>query len=213
MNCTLFGCTCQGFADYYGAVAGSGWGCAPQPAGKAWWSRHGCDVKSKAGCKTASNLPQLLTASNLQFLISGTFMRDCCVLSVCNGPACKLPGHAACDPPGAGPGPSGGVGVWNASQDLQAATINVSALAKSGLKITTSSFIAEGSNVMISSLTVSEDTALSFTLMFAVGDEGHATRASVHGGTPAVAGETAFRDRNFASVMPCSASDIIGEYR
>ena len=42
LNCTLFGCTCQGFANYYGAVATKGWGCCPQPAGREWWSAHHC---------------------------------------------------------------------------------------------------------------------------------------------------------------------------
>jgi hypothetical protein len=180
MNCTVFGCTCQGFADYYGAVAGKGWGCAPQPAGKSWWSQHNCNEHSKAG--------------------------------YCAGPACKLPGHHPCDPPVApGPDPEGGAGVWNASQDLQSATINVSALIPStaGLRIDTTSFVAAGENVMLTTLSVTKDTTLSFKLLFAVGSEGHATRASVHDGTPVAVGETAFRDRNFASVMPCSASDII----
>jgi hypothetical protein len=36
MNCSLFGCTCQGFADYFGAIAGTGWGCAPQPVRTAF---------------------------------------------------------------------------------------------------------------------------------------------------------------------------------
>ena len=34
LNCTDFNCTCQGFANYFGAIAGKGWGCPPQPAGK-----------------------------------------------------------------------------------------------------------------------------------------------------------------------------------
>jgi hypothetical protein len=121
MNCSLFNCTCQGFADYYGAIAGTGWGCAPQPAGKDWWAAHHCNAKTKGG--------------------------------FCDGPACKLAGHAPCEPPspGPGPGPSAGAGVWNASQDLQAAMINVSVLAGSaaglddsteGLTIETSSYIA-----------------------------------------------------------------------
>ena len=59
-----------------------------------------------------------------------------------------------------------GPGVWNATQDLQTATIDVSTLAKTGLKISTSSFIATNSNVMVTSLTVSEDTTLSFTRKF-----------------------------------------------
>ena len=62
---------------------------------------------------------------------------------------------------------------------------------------------------MLTEIAVNKDTTVSFKLLFAVGSEGHATRASVHDGTPVAVGETAFRDRNFASVMPCSASDII----
>ena len=100
MNCTLFGCTCQGFADYYGAVAGTGWGCAPQPAGKKWWSGHDCAVKSKAGfCNGLFPVfPPFPSVFSVFFLSE---------LSA--GPACKLPGHAPCDPssPGPGPGPSG----------------------------------------------------------------------------------------------------------
>jgi hypothetical protein len=175
LNCTIFGCTCQGFADYYGAVAGYGWGCAPQPAGKSWWLRQHCTQKSKAG--------------------------------YCAGPACKLPGHHSCDPPVA---PDDGSGAWKASQNLQSATIDVSAhVPSTGLGIETTSFVAVGENVMLTKLTVTKNTTLSFKLLFAVGSEGHATRASVRDGTPVAVGETAFLDRNFASVMPCSASDII----
>ena len=49
MDCKLFGCTCQGFADYFGAIAGRGWGCSPISAGPAWWSTHQCNAKISSG--------------------------------------------------------------------------------------------------------------------------------------------------------------------
>ena len=49
MDCKLFGCTCQGFADYFGAIAGQGWGCSPIAAGPAWWSAHHCNAKISSG--------------------------------------------------------------------------------------------------------------------------------------------------------------------
>eukprot|EP01047_Picozoa_sp_COSAG01_P020435 COSAG01_NODE_1163_length_11454_cov_3.546808_10_plen_92_part_00 len=90
--------------------------------------------------------------------------------------------------------------MWNATQDLQSATIQVSTMAAGGLNISTSSFIGAGTNVLITSLNVSQDTTLSFTLKFPVGEEGHTTRADVGGGQqmPYVVGETTFRSRNFA---------------
>jgi hypothetical protein len=59
LPCSAFNCSCQGFADYYGAIAGEGWGCAPEPAGKQWWSSHGCTERSKSAyCKgPACSLP------------------------------------------------------------------------------------------------------------------------------------------------------------
>lgn len=74
-------------------------------------------------------------------------------------------------------------GLWNASQDLQRARINISTLGADGLRIQTSSFIAAGSNALITSLAVNKPATLSFALLFAQGSEGHATRAGVHGGT------------------------------
>ena len=46
-SCSVFGCTCQGMADYYGAIAGYGFGCAPAPA-MHWWSdtKH-CAAKAQ----------------------------------------------------------------------------------------------------------------------------------------------------------------------
>ena len=38
-DCSLFNCTCQGFADYYGTHPGKGFGCAP-PAAQNWWKQH-----------------------------------------------------------------------------------------------------------------------------------------------------------------------------
>jgi hypothetical protein len=40
-NCSVFGCTCKGEADFYGigAKGGSAWGCAPVPA-QNWWVKE-----------------------------------------------------------------------------------------------------------------------------------------------------------------------------
>ena len=134
-NCSLFGCTCQGFADYYGAIGGVGWGCAPQPAGRDWWSRHRCNAATQDG-------------------------------KFCGGPACKLVGHAPCDPPTPNPH-----GSWTASQDLQNAKINVTTT-QGGTNLTTSTFIAAGgSNVMLTTLHVSHNATLSFVLHFPTGSE------------------------------------------
>jgi hypothetical protein len=74
-DCKVFNCTCQGFADYYGAISGVGWGCVPQPAGKEWWSAHGCSARTNGS-------------------------------HYCDGPACKLSGHAPCQSPPGPPAPS-----------------------------------------------------------------------------------------------------------
>ena len=47
-SCSLFNCTCQGESDYYGVVAGKGFGCTP-PAAQAWWSAHGCNTHPRSG--------------------------------------------------------------------------------------------------------------------------------------------------------------------
>ena len=73
-------------------------------------------------------------------------------------------------PPPSPPGPHhhpvhpASPGDWNASQDLQNAKINVSTRVAGGVVIDTSSFIAAESNVLMTSLSVSKDAALSFGL-------------------------------------------------
>ena len=47
-SCRLFNCTCQGMSDYYGVIAGSGFGCTT-PEAQAWWNAHGCGTKAKSG--------------------------------------------------------------------------------------------------------------------------------------------------------------------
>eukprot|EP00041_Stephanoeca_diplocostata_P001931 m.22259 g.22259 ORF g.22259 m.22259 type:complete len:513 (-) comp12648_c0_seq4:329-1867(-) len=48
-NCSLFDCSCQGFADYYGTEAGHGFGCAPSHA-RDWWRARACAASSTRGC-------------------------------------------------------------------------------------------------------------------------------------------------------------------
>ena len=63
---------------------------------------------------------------------------------------------------------------------------------------------------MLTTLRVSRKATVSFVLHFPTGGEGHATHAGVTAsGTPYVAGENIFRDRNYASLLPCALSNII----
>jgi len=48
-NCSLFSCTCQGFADYYGTHDGQGFGCAP-PVAQSWWKEHKCHANASCQC-------------------------------------------------------------------------------------------------------------------------------------------------------------------
>ena len=48
-NCSVFGCTCQGFANYYGTHAGHGFGCPSEPA-KQWWITHRCNANANCPC-------------------------------------------------------------------------------------------------------------------------------------------------------------------
>jgi hypothetical protein len=48
-NCSVFNCTCQGFADYYGTHAGHGFGCAPSDA-QVWWKQHKCQANAHCLC-------------------------------------------------------------------------------------------------------------------------------------------------------------------
>ena len=173
LNCSLFDCTCQGFADFYGAVAGEGWGCCPQPAGKDWWSAHACTARA-----------------------TGPY---------CEGPACKLPHAAACSPHNR-PVPPATRGVWNATQDLQRARITADTITAGGTQIRTATIVAATENTMLTALSVSNDATLTFDLAIR---SPHAVQAGVANGMPWLSGETVFRDRNFASILPCSASDII----
>ena len=52
-NCSVFGCTCKGAADYYGIAAGS-FGCAPAGA-QNWWIHEAqpCADKSTSCCTAA----------------------------------------------------------------------------------------------------------------------------------------------------------------
>lgn len=46
-NCTPFGCTCQGFSDWYGTIGHKRhylWGCATDPAAREWWAQK-CEGK------------------------------------------------------------------------------------------------------------------------------------------------------------------------
>jgi hypothetical protein len=47
-NCTAWGCTCQGFSDYFGTYAGRGFGCG-KPQAK-WWNAHRCHTDAHCAC-------------------------------------------------------------------------------------------------------------------------------------------------------------------
>lgn len=47
-NCSVFGCTCQGASDFYGIVAGSGFGCTSKAA-ETWWTANQCGTSPKTG--------------------------------------------------------------------------------------------------------------------------------------------------------------------
>ena len=44
-TCAPFNCTCKGMGEYYGILAGVGFGCAPRPA-ESWWAEQKCPVSS-----------------------------------------------------------------------------------------------------------------------------------------------------------------------
>ena len=48
-NCSVFGCTCQGFADYFGTHSGKGFGCASDAA-KQWWIARRCNANANCAC-------------------------------------------------------------------------------------------------------------------------------------------------------------------
>eukprot|EP00035_Acanthoeca_spectabilis_P005398 m.113179 g.113179 ORF g.113179 m.113179 type:complete len:500 (-) comp13010_c0_seq1:102-1601(-) len=48
-NCKDFGCTCQGFANYYGTHNGKGFGCAGTAA-QAWWKAQHCNANADCAC-------------------------------------------------------------------------------------------------------------------------------------------------------------------
>lgn len=43
LDCTPFGCTCQGFSDWYGSETGKTWGCATTALAQTWWTAHKCE--------------------------------------------------------------------------------------------------------------------------------------------------------------------------
>jgi hypothetical protein len=48
-DCKIVNCSCQEYADYYGTIAGYGFGCAPS-ASYGWWSTTAhCAAKAKSG--------------------------------------------------------------------------------------------------------------------------------------------------------------------
>lgn len=47
-NCTAWGCTCQGFSDYFGTYAGRGFGCGKPQA--QWWNAHRCHTDAHCAC-------------------------------------------------------------------------------------------------------------------------------------------------------------------
>jgi hypothetical protein len=51
-NCSVFGCTCKGAADYYGIDGG--WGCAPQEA-QQWWIHEAKPCASPTSCCTVDD--------------------------------------------------------------------------------------------------------------------------------------------------------------
>ena len=48
-NCSVFGCTCQGFANHFGTHAGHGFGCASEAA-KQWWVARSCNANANCAC-------------------------------------------------------------------------------------------------------------------------------------------------------------------
>eukprot|EP01052_Picozoa_sp_SAG31_P053246 SAG31_NODE_13550_length_862_cov_1.002621_1_plen_148_part_10 len=48
VDCTPWGCCCDGYADYFGSVAGKCMGCAPGNVSR-WWGDHKCNTASASG--------------------------------------------------------------------------------------------------------------------------------------------------------------------
>eukprot|EP00040_Diaphanoeca_grandis_P010940 m.56055 g.56055 ORF g.56055 m.56055 type:complete len:499 (-) comp22174_c0_seq1:64-1560(-) len=48
-DCSIFDCTCQGFADYFGTHNGKGFGCAGADA-QQWWIAHHCSANANCAC-------------------------------------------------------------------------------------------------------------------------------------------------------------------
>ena len=50
-SCSIFHCTCQCFADYYGTHAGRGFGCVdPEGPAADWWRANHCDAQANCDC-------------------------------------------------------------------------------------------------------------------------------------------------------------------
>jgi len=56
-NCSVFGCTCKGAADYYGIGPGGGFGCADAEAQK-WWIHQAKPCASPQSCCTGGDYTQ-----------------------------------------------------------------------------------------------------------------------------------------------------------
>eukprot|EP01051_Picozoa_sp_SAG22_P002118 SAG22_NODE_92_length_20892_cov_11.188429_10_plen_507_part_00 len=63
VDCSIFNCTCQGMADYYGKSNHTTWGCAP-PSAQKWWDARKCNPKhcntglcAGPGCKVPGAFP------------------------------------------------------------------------------------------------------------------------------------------------------------
>ena len=62
-DCSVFNCTCQGMANYFGKSNHTTWGCAP-PSAQKWWNAQKCDPKhcntglcAGPGCKIPGAFP------------------------------------------------------------------------------------------------------------------------------------------------------------
>merc|ERR1712203_401306 len=81
-DCNDFGCTCQGFADYYGVKAGQTLGCAEgYKLRKNWHKSHGCAASAKTdthpGCEGCFSRTRYLGPSKVPVeLLTHNFIGD-----------------------------------------------------------------------------------------------------------------------------------------
>merc|ERR1712187_981636 len=81
-DCNDFGCTCQGFADYYGVKAGQTLGCAEgYKLRKNWHKSHGCVASAKTdthpGCEGCFSRTRYLGPSGTPVeLLTHNFIAD-----------------------------------------------------------------------------------------------------------------------------------------